>query len=395
MPAPIKIAYFTHYADLYGANRSLLDLILELRRKGVVEPFVIVAKEGPLQKVLSSEGITHATIPFSTAMARRVYMGRLHHRLLQWWSSRAQARSRMRMDQHALPLIIDLLKSWQIELLHANSSVIGVGHALAKRLGLPLVQHIRELPFSHYGLTPDGGRRAYFKRLMSADAVIGISGAVRRDLPQELLNDPRFSIISNGILKNSSISAAILPSPSDPFTFAVVGWIHRGKGQVEALKAFAETRAMDPSSRMIIAGSGDLSSLRTVIGTLGLSEHVELPGFVDDPRLVYERAHCLVSCSRHEALGRAMVEAMAHSLPVIGHRSGGTVELIEHGVNGYLFSDEKDLVQRMEDVLRDPPNALRMGREARKMLGDRFSIEDRTRDVFSVYQQVLSERKHS
>ncbi len=32
----IKVLFVTHYRELYGANNSLLQLILELRMKGVV-----------------------------------------------------------------------------------------------------------------------------------------------------------------------------------------------------------------------------------------------------------------------------------------------------------------------------------------------------------------------
>src|SRR6187551_1318652 len=41
----MRIAYLTHYTELYGANRSLLDLVLELRARGEVEPLVITPRE--------------------------------------------------------------------------------------------------------------------------------------------------------------------------------------------------------------------------------------------------------------------------------------------------------------------------------------------------------------
>ena len=44
----LRTAIFTHYADLYGANRSMLEWVAELRGRGVLDPLVVVPKEGPL-----------------------------------------------------------------------------------------------------------------------------------------------------------------------------------------------------------------------------------------------------------------------------------------------------------------------------------------------------------
>ena len=393
MRRPLRIAYFTHYADLYGANRSLLDLVRELKRIGAVEPFIIAARQGPLQETLNKEGIANCIIPFNMAMARRVYMGRPYHRIIQWWAYRSQQKARTQQDAALIPEIIDRIREWDIDLLHINSSVIGLGTELKERLGLPLVWHIRELPFSHYGLTPDIGVRGYFHRLSAADAVIGISKAVEKDLPPALVRSSRYSRIANGILGSGIRTTG--SRTSGPFTFAVVGWIHQGKGQVEALEAFAAARSVDPAARMIIAGSGDPSKLKAIIDREKLKDHVELPGFIGDTSHLYERTNCLISCSRHEALGRAMIEAMSYGIPVIGHRSGGTIELIEEGSNGLLFSDRNELVHHMRSLLADRRKAERMGEEAQRSLGDRFSIEARAKDVLRVYEKLFSDQRNN
>ncbi len=43
-----------------------------------------------------------------------------------------------------------------------------------------------------------------------------------------------------------------------------------------------------------------------------------------------------------EAYGRVIVEAMASALPVVACRRGGYVEVIDHGVNGFLFRSQEE-----------------------------------------------------
>jgi len=50
-------------------------------------------------------------------------------------------------------------------------------------------------------------------------------------------------------------------------------------------------------------------------------------------------AKAFIFCSDHEDFGIVPVEAMAHSCPVIGHRSGGTAETVIDGKTGILFDD--------------------------------------------------------
>jgi glycosyltransferase involved in cell wall biosynthesis len=61
------------------------------------------------------------------------------------------------------------------------------------------------------------------------------------------------------------------------------------------------------------------------------------------------------------------------------------------GVNGYLYKEHETLVRRMRTLVEDRTAAHRMGNAAQDMLGDRFSIEARSRDVLKVYEDLLGE----
>ena len=63
-PTPARrVAFITHYAELYGANLSLLNLLEGLGRYGV-RPHVIAPEPGDLLPELARRGIPAAVLPF-------------------------------------------------------------------------------------------------------------------------------------------------------------------------------------------------------------------------------------------------------------------------------------------------------------------------------------------
>ena len=98
----MRIAYITHYAELYGANRSMLDLLLELRQRGEVDPVVLLPREGPLTATLAAAQVPFAVIPWQPWMSDRHYSGRFYHRIKQHFGHERAARERGKKHTFAL-----------------------------------------------------------------------------------------------------------------------------------------------------------------------------------------------------------------------------------------------------------------------------------------------------
>lgn len=396
MSAPIRIAYLTHYPELYGANRSMLDLLLELRDREGVLPHVLLPREGDLVPVLQREGIAHAVIPFQPWMSERHRSGRFHHRWKQHWQQERKARERERTNARLMPALAAQVETWGIALLHANSAAVGVAHGLKAATGLPLVWHIRELPERQYLLHLDAGAKGYGRALRSADRLIAISSAVQEDILRYTGPFDRITRIYNGVLRAQRYAellhgSEVRWSATGPFTFLLLGLIHPSKGQLEAVEAMALLEQRGVSARLQIAGDGRDAALKQRIAELGVADVVELKGFVKDPFPLFREAHALLMCSRNEAMGRVTVEGMACALPVIGHASGGTPELVEDGVNGLLYPGGVEaLAAHMERLVTDPALARRLGEEAARGAARRFSVERYAGEVLEVYRAVLS-----
>jgi glycosyltransferase involved in cell wall biosynthesis len=66
-----------------------------------------------------------------------------------------------------------------------------------------------------------------------------------------------------------------------------------------------------------------------------------------------------------EAWGRVVPEAMATGLPVVVHANGGYAQIIEHGVNGYLFHRDEEAIEHIRALRASAELREHIGRNAR------------------------------
>jgi glycosyltransferase involved in cell wall biosynthesis len=91
-----------------------------------------------------------------------------------------------------------------------------------------------------------------------------------------------------------------------------------------------------------------------------------------------------------ELLGLAVLEAMASATPVVASRTGGVPEIVRDGETGFLVppGDVGALRDRIEELLRDPALARRLGRQAREVVLDRFTWERTAERCLAAYAEL-------
>jgi glycosyltransferase involved in cell wall biosynthesis len=103
-------------------------------------------------------------------------------------------------------------------------------------------------------------------------------------------------------------------------------------------------------------------------------ERVEHHPWLDPPDVSrqLDDATLLVLPSWPEGLGRVIIEAFARGRGVVGTDGGGIPDLVTDGVEGFLVPpfDDEVLAARIEEILRDPELAARLGAAARARFGE-------------------------
>ncbi len=328
-----RVAFLSHYAELYGANLSLLNLIDGLGRHGA-RPHVIAPESGDLLPELARRGIPAVVLPLS------------------WWVSPRRTvlgvTGRLLRNLRGLRALTAQLARWRCDVVYSNSSVFAIGAMAAARLGLPHIWHVREFGDRDYGLRPDFGQHLFRLGLRTADATVFVSQALRRAILGR--NLPANShVIYNGVAPEAAFDARRQAAQSvrgrrQPFTFVLVGRFRASKGQAVAIRAFAQVAARHPAVRLLLVGGTGLTGqqdyfdcCRALAAELAVADRVEFWGYIPDPERAFLEADVALMCSRHEAMGRVTAEAMSACRPVIGFDSGGTAELIDSGRTGLLY----------------------------------------------------------
>lgn len=375
-----KILSFSHYGTLYGANRSLLTLLIATREQ--IDWWVICLEDGDFVKELARNGIECKIVRFANDIHKIP-------RYPQWFHSI----KRFAFNVMAALYIASLVVRKRIDLIHTNSSVIFFGALVAFFSGRRHLWHIREFVYEDYHLKYNFGKSSFRFWANKAARIICISKSIAQKRVAEAGVSAPHVVIYNGLVDTLP---AITPRPRRGTSLAgIVGIIDPAKGQMAAVKALnALVKKGTPVKLEIVGEIGDpvyYEQIAAYVGEQGLGEHVVFTGFTKDIQSIYQRLDVLLMCSPNEALGRVTIEGMMYGVPVVAYDSAGTSEIVRHEETGLLYrSDEHSLAFELERLLNDRSLYAGIAKRAREHVSQNFTIT-KYRDNF--LREVESCRK--
>ena len=210
-----------------------------------------------------------------------------------------------------------------------------------------------------------------------ADVRIAVSKGVADDLAQVgKLNRSSFSVIYNPTAESQSLLQHINSDTWLKFSgkrIISVGSFKPQKDHTTLIRSFS-LLITHQSATLVILGEGKLRpDMERLINELDLSDHVVLPGFMNDPYPWYLGADLFVLSSRWEGFGNVLVEALQCGIPVVSTdcRSGPR-EILENGRYGRLVpvGDKVALATAMKEALAKEPD-----RELLKARASEFSVK--------------------
>jgi hypothetical protein len=132
---------------------------------------------------------------------------------------------------------------------------------------------------------------------------------------------------------------------------------------------------------------------------VGCLEKLFFVGKVSEADLVNFYASCdvLVAPSRYESFGLMVGEAMSMAKPVIATNIGGFKEIIQDGVDGFLFEPKStaSLAEKVISVLSDRQTACRIGKNARQKIIKNFNWKLAAEKTVQVYREALRDSLQS
>ena len=114
--------------------------------------------------------------------------------------------------------------------------------------------------------------------------------------------------------------------------------------------------------------------------------------------VAYYISDVVVSASiEPEAFGRISAEASSMTKPIISSNHGGSREIIENSITGWLVepSNPEQLAEKILDVLNLSQEIKdSIGLSARRRVKEKFSLNDMLKKTLAVYEDLLSTKKN-
>lgn len=146
----------------------------------------------------------------------------------------------------------------------------------------------------------------------------------------------------------------------------------------EVLVAAAERVLQEhPSAGFVLFGEGaERANLQKQINEAGLGQSFIIAGFRADLDRFVPHFDLMVLPSYTEGMPNVVLEAFAAGVPVVATAVGGTPEVVEDGVSGYLVpaGDAETMAERISQALANADELPDMGRRGRLCVQEKFGF---------------------
>jgi phosphatidylinositol alpha 1,6-mannosyltransferase len=300
------------------------------------------------------------------------------------------------------PAVARLLADFRPDVLHAASPFLLGAQAIAaaNRLGIPSVAIYQTDVAGYARRNRLAGASALAWRTMrwihnGADLTLGPSSAAIADL--ERAGVERVHRWGRGVdleryhPRNRTRAGAVeLRRRLSPSGEVVVGYVGRVAPEKQ-LERFAAMRGLD-GIRLAIVGDGpSLPELRRRLRGIDVDYLGTLRG--DALADAYAAFDLFVHPGTEETFGQTLQEAHASGLPVLAPHAGGPIDLVEHGVDGYLFDAVGEERMRLlaGALVGDAALRARLGEAGRRKVLGR-SWEAVCGDLVGFYRRAMTDR---
>ncbi|MCU1450777.1 MAG: glycosyltransferase family 1 protein [Acidimicrobiales bacterium] len=375
----MKVLLAAHTSALAGAERDLLELAQALDSRPDVEVEAVVPRRGPLLDALDDLGVRTSVVASRWWATNRAYVVR-----------RA---AYLAVNLVAFPRAVRFLRRRRPDLVVTFTVTMPVWGLAARRAGVAHVWLLREFGVEDHDFTFHFGRHRSMHLVDRLSALVAVPSKAVAERMAEWIPPSKLRVVRYASVQPGRVDPHT-GDGGDEFALLLVGTLRHSKGQGDALEALAQVRASGVPARLTLVGTGrpeHVRALERAAQALGVAEATTFTGPVLDATPYYDRADVVLSCSRSEAYGRVVVEALKRGVPVIGSNAGGTVEQLTDSGGGLLYEpgDPAALADAIRRLHEDPELRRRLADDGQAWATATFSLERFADDFLAVAREAL------
>ena len=371
-----KILYLHAGAEMYGADKVLLDLIKGLDKERF-EAHVILPNQGLLVSELEKVGAIVSVLPYPILRRKYFTPKGIFHYFKDYFSYSKELASYAKLQK--------------IDLIHNNTTAVFEGMYLAKKANIPLIWHIHEIIL----------KPRFIFHIMSylisrkSTKVVAVSNAVKNHFESSRFwkQKQTIDVIYNGV--DSEIyhpySEDVRQKLKEQFgipahskVLGMVGRVNAWKGQTDFLQAVETLLKEDATLHAVMVGGvfeGEewrMEELLAAVESSPISKQITVKDF--DPNTVdlYNLFDVFVLPSTNpDPLPTVVLEAMACGKPIVAYRHGGVTEMVVENYNGQFaeVKNPQDLSEKIKEVLEDSARLEQYSQHSRNRQVEAFSLK--------------------
>ncbi|MEJ7645276.1 MAG: glycosyltransferase family 4 protein [Chryseolinea sp.] len=380
MRKDFKFVFVSHGNSNHGAELCLVETVKSLTMQGFINIYVLLSPGGNyLENLLLESG---AKIEHINENPRWVYK-RLNFRQKISWVKRSIS---------SFIQFFKIFSKLRPEYVITNSIVCNPASALAAKLrGATHAWYIHELGDLDHNYEYYLGKKLTWAivKLLSDKVILNSYFTLRHFTNEPIQDRNKFKVIYYGVPierfedESDGFKQACLKKwdQLDTWNILVSGRTVEGKGQEDIIHALGILKRHDSNARFKLTILGMVpgtyySKLVELVEHYALGDCVSIFPFSEHPGSYYRDAHIGVTTSRHEAFGRITVEYMKSNMAVVGANAGGTTEILEPNVDGYLYTlgNNSEFAMILLAIMADSEKARKMAAAAQANSEIRFNL---------------------
>jgi glycosyltransferase involved in cell wall biosynthesis len=366
-----NILYLHNESIMGGAEISLLNLVKRLNKELFI-PHFACSKEGPFIGELREIKISPDFVQFPGIR----------------WPNPVRISTTIRD-------LINIIKKKQIDLIHSNQPRSNLFGAIAAKIkNVPIVWHERCLEKGRF----DSDNILSFL----PDRIICNSNAVRNRFTKEKKHT-KIKTILNGVdlvefdpETNGSVIRKEFNIDEDELIIGTIGRIDPKKGY-ECFLESARIILHDVKNVrfLVVGGAFNNPSLEKSLYEMSVEKEIGnktiFTGFRRDIPQLLASMDVVVLPSEIDACSRVLFESMAMQKPLVAINAGGTPEVVQDGITGFLVKqkDPSDMARCIMKLLHNKSLSEQYGKAGRKRVEEMFTIERNIKETETVYLELL------
>ena len=305
-------------------------------------------------------------------------------------------------DMRIVKTVAESVRRLDIQVIHTHDfRSSAAGYFATRQASLPLVT-------TCHGWITNSAKGHIYKQLdiqllRRFDTVITVSDKMRKYLESRGFRDDKLRTIRNTLVteeyvvdKTDSGFRDELSIPKSTKLIANIGRLSPEKGQDLLIDAASVVLRDRHDIVLVFVGIGsEEERLKAKAAALGMTERVRFVGYRTDMKRIYNSVDLVVQSSLTEGMPNVILEALLMETPVIATNVGGTSEIVEHGVSGYLIEAgvPSQISSAINDFLQREQDHRKMAKRGSQKVRAEFDSSHRVQLLESVYSSVAKSNR--